>query len=39
MRFYNLDGIEEDVQDHRFFIDENELIEIQESIEEILGMI
>ena len=39
MRFYNLDGIEEDVQEPRFFIDEQELIEIQESIEEILEII
>lgn len=35
MRFY-IDGIEEDVQDPRFFIDEDEYIEYQESIEEML---
>lgn len=39
MRFYNLDGIEEDAQDPRFFIDEEELIEVQESIEEMLSYV
>jgi hypothetical protein len=36
MRFYNLDGIEDDVQDPSFFIDEDVLLEQQEAIEEIL---
>jgi hypothetical protein len=36
MRFY-VDGIEMDVQDPNFFIDEEQYIEIKESIEELLG--
>ena len=37
MRFYNIDGIEEDVQDPKFFIDEQTLIELQETINEMLN--
>lgn len=36
MRFYNIDGHELDVQDPKFFIDEEEYKEIQESLEEVL---
>lgn len=36
MRFYNLDGIEEDVQDPKFFIDEDLLLTLQEAINELL---
>ena len=34
MRFYNMDGVEEDVQDPSFFIDEEVLKEQQEAIAE-----
>lgn len=37
MQFYNVDGVEMDVQDPKFFIDEEQLCEIQEAIEEILS--
>lgn len=37
MRFYNLDGIEEDVQDPVFFIDEEIYLEHKEAIDEILS--
>lgn len=36
MRFYNLEGNEEDVQDPKFFIDEEHLTEQLEAIEELL---
>ncbi len=36
MRFYTLDGIEEDIQDIKFHIDENELLDNLEAIEELL---
>ena len=36
MRFYNLDGIEEDVQDPKFFMVEEELIDTQEAITDLL---
>jgi len=36
MRFYNLDGIEEDVQEPKFFIEEEKYQEIHESIHEML---
>lgn len=36
MRFYDIEGYEIDVQDPYFFIDKDELIEKQESIEEML---
>lgn len=39
MRFYNFDGIEEDVQDPKFFIDEEQLEEILETIEEIIDYV
>lgn len=37
MRIYDLDGIETDVQDHKFFIDEDILAQQSESIEEIIS--
>lgn len=37
MRFYNLDGIEEDVQEPKFHLDEELLKEQLESIEEMLS--
>jgi hypothetical protein len=37
MRFYNIDGIEEDLQEPSFFIDEDELTEYQDSIQEMLN--
>lgn len=37
MRFYDIDGIEMDVQDPKFFIDEDELRETKENIVEILS--
>jgi hypothetical protein len=37
MRFYDVDAIEIDVQDPRFFLDEEKLIEIQEVIAEMLS--
>lgn len=36
MRLYNLDGIEEDVQDPKFFIDESQYIAYHEAISEML---
>jgi hypothetical protein len=39
MRLYNLDGIEEDVQDPRFFIDEDIMLSQQEALEEILSYV
>jgi hypothetical protein len=36
MRFYDIDGIELDVQDPSFFIDEGELLTQKESLEEML---
>lgn len=36
MRFYNLDGIETDVQDPKLFINEEKYREKQDLIEEIL---
>ena len=39
MRFYDLDGLEMDVQDPKFFIDEDELIETKDAIEEMLSYI
>jgi len=39
MRFYNFDGIEEDVQDPKFFIDEEQLKEILETIKETLDYV
>lgn len=39
MRFYNVDGIEEDVQDPSFFIEEEVLLEKQEAIEEMLAYV
>lgn len=39
MRFYNHDGIEEDVQDPGFFIDEEVLLAQQEAIEEMLSYV
>ena len=36
MQFFDVDGIELDVQDPIFFIDEEQLIKQQEAIEEIL---
>jgi hypothetical protein len=38
MRFYNVDGIEEDVQDPKFFIDEELLSMLQEAINELVEM-
>ena len=37
MRFYNLDGVEEDVQDPKFFMDEEILKEQLDSIQELMG--
>ena len=37
MRFYNQDGIEDDVQEEKYHFDENEYIEINESIQELLN--
>lgn len=37
MRFYNLDGIEEDVQDPHFFIDETVLLAQHAAIAEMLS--
>ena len=37
MRFYDVDGIEMDVQDPSFYIDVDKYTEIKESIEEILS--
>jgi hypothetical protein len=37
MRFYNLDGVEDDVQDPGFFIDEEIMLNLQEAIEEMLS--
>ncbi len=37
MRFYDIDGIEVDVQDPSFFIEEDELTEYQDSIQEMLN--
>lgn len=39
MRFYDIDGVEVDVQDPGFFIDEEVLLNQQESIEEILAYV
>ncbi len=39
MRFYNLDGVEEDVQDPSFFIDEEVLLAQQEAIQEMLSYV
>ncbi len=36
MRFYDNDGIEMDVQDPKFFIDEDLLLDTKDAIEEIL---
>lgn len=36
MRFYDHDGIEMDVQDPKFFIDEDELQETKEAIEDVI---
>lgn len=36
MRFYDHDGIEMDVQDPKFFIDEDLLIDTKDAIDEIL---
>lgn len=36
MRFYDVDGIEMDVQDLKFFIDEDELLIQHEAISEML---
>lgn len=36
MRFYNLDGIEEDVQDPSFFMEKELLLNLQEAISELL---
>jgi hypothetical protein len=38
MRFYDVDGMEIDVQDIKFFIDEKELTETQEAIAEMLDL-
>jgi hypothetical protein len=37
VQFYNLDGIEEDVQDPKFFIDEDLMLAQHEAIEEMLS--
>ncbi len=37
MRFYDIDGIETDVQDLKFFIDEDKLFEQKDAIEELLS--
>lgn len=37
MQFYDADGIEMDVQDPKFFIDEEQLKYIQESIAELIN--
>jgi hypothetical protein len=39
MRFYSVDGIEEEVQDPSFFIDEEVLLAQQEAIEEMLAYV
>lgn len=36
MRFYDVDGQELDVSDPKFFIDEEQYIQIQESVQEML---
>lgn len=36
MQFYDIDGQELDVQDPKFFIDEEQYKEVQEAIEEML---
>jgi hypothetical protein len=36
MRFYNLDGVEEDVQEPKFFTDEEALKEQLQSLNELL---
>jgi len=36
MRFYDIDGIEMDVQDPKFFIDEDNYKELKSNLEEIL---
>jgi hypothetical protein len=36
MRLYNLDGIEEDVQDPSFYLDKELLLQVQEAINELL---
>lgn len=38
MRFYNLDGVELDVQDPKFFMDENELLENKLAIDEMIEL-
>lgn len=37
MRFYDVDGLEMDVQDPNFYIDVDKYTDIKESIEEILS--
>ncbi len=37
MRFYNIDGHELDVQDPKFFIDEEDYTETKETLEEMLN--
>lgn len=39
MRFYDIEGVEVDVQDPSFFIDEEVLLEKQEAIEEMLAYV
>lgn len=39
MRFYDIDGIEMEIQDPQFFIDEKQLKEILETIEEMLDYV
>lgn len=37
MRFYNLDGVEEDVQNPKYFLDPEQMHEQHEAIEEMLN--
>lgn len=39
VQFYNIDGIQEDVQDPSFFIDEEVLLAQQEAINEMLSYV
>lgn len=39
MRFYDIDGIEIDVQNPGFFIDKKALLDLQEAIQEMLSYV
>jgi hypothetical protein len=38
MRFFDVDGIEMDIQEPKFFIDEEQMITLRDAIEEMLSV-